>query len=187
MIVAQEGAAGIAAEELSRQKAAQRVQRAIVALTGFCAFLDLYATQPLLPLLMRLFHATEAHVSLTVSAATVGVAISAPFVGLLGDRFGRKPVIVVSLFALTIPTALAATSGSLTSLIVWRFLQGLIMPGIFAVMMAYVSEEWEGRGAGSMMATYVTGSVLAALSAVFSRGLSPSISSGVILLRRWAF
>lgn len=48
-----------------------------VFLCGTFAFVDLYCTQPLLPLLERVFHATEAQVSLTISASTLGVAVSA--------------------------------------------------------------------------------------------------------------
>jgi hypothetical protein len=41
---------------------------------GMFAFIDLYCTQPLLPLLSGVFHASEAKVSLTISASTLGVA-----------------------------------------------------------------------------------------------------------------
>src|SRR6202046_5931462 len=43
-------------------------------LCGMFAFIDLYCTQPLLPLLATVFHASEANVSLTISASTLGVA-----------------------------------------------------------------------------------------------------------------
>ena len=56
-----------------------------VILAGFTAFLDLYATQPLLPLLMRVFKTTHFAVSLTVTASTIGVAVAAPVVGRLAD------------------------------------------------------------------------------------------------------
>jgi MFS family permease len=48
-----------------------------IVLAGFTAFLDLYATQPLLPLLMRVFNATHVAVSLTVTASTVASRWSA--------------------------------------------------------------------------------------------------------------
>ncbi len=65
-----------------------------VVMAGFAAFLDLYATQPLLPLLMRQFNATHFDVSLTVTAATAAVAFAAPVVGRMADIVGRKRVIV---------------------------------------------------------------------------------------------
>ncbi len=55
-----------------------------IVLAGFTAFLDLYATQPLLPLLVDVFGASHFDVSLTVTVATVAVALAAPVVGRLG-------------------------------------------------------------------------------------------------------
>ena len=73
-----------------------RIRTLAVAFAGACAFLSLYATQPLLPTLERLFRAGKTAVSLTVTASTLGVALAAPLIGLLADRFGRKRVIVAS-------------------------------------------------------------------------------------------
>ena len=52
----------------------KRSRRILVALfvTGFGAFLNLYATQPLLPQFRQLFHASELLVSMTVSAPRPG-------------------------------------------------------------------------------------------------------------------
>ena len=109
-----------------------------VTLCGVCAFLELYCTQPLLPLLTRLFHASKTGAGMTVSAATLGVALSAPFYGALAERLARKRVIVTSLIGISLPTLLAATSTSLAQLIFWRFLQGVMVPGIIAVVITYI-------------------------------------------------
>ena len=103
-------------------------------LAGMCTFLSVYSTQPLLPLLRQIFHASELQVSFTVSATIFATAIAAPFIGMIAERRGRKKVMVPSLFLLTIPTALAATSTSLRMLIFWRFAQGIFVPGVIAVM-----------------------------------------------------
>ena len=67
-----------------------------VIVAGFTAFLDLYATQPLLPLLTRVFRAsTLRRVSLTVTAPTLAVAIAAPLSAEWRIKVcGRKRVIV---------------------------------------------------------------------------------------------
>jgi len=183
-------AIGIAAES-ENDTAGSAVPSASAAATvaimaaGVAAFLNLYATQPLLPMLVRVFSAQEigirmalgasaaklqagiilrtlglAAVGMTVSAATIGVALSAPFCGLIAERIGRKRVIVSATFLLAIPTFLAATAPSLPVLIFWRFLQGLVMPGIFAVAIAYISEEWPAAKVASAMSLYVSATVL---------------------------
>jgi len=131
-----------------------------VTLAGIGAFFNLYATQPLLPLFEQIFHASKSDVGRTVSAATLGVALSAPFCGALAERVGRRKVIVLSIFLLALPTILAATANGLSQLVFWRFLQGLVMPGIFGVTIAYIAEEWPRHRVPQVMSIYVSGTVL---------------------------
>jgi predicted MFS family arabinose efflux permease len=136
-----------------------------------CTFLSVYCTQPLLPLLRQIFQASEFAVSLTVSATIFAVALTAPIIGMIAERRGRKKVIVPSLFLLTIPTAMAATSTSLRGLIFWRFAQGLFVPGVIAVMLAHINEEWAGYGVGITMSSYVTGTVIGGFLGRFISGV----------------
>ncbi len=131
-----------------------------VCVAGFCVFLSVYATQSLLPLLRQVYHTTEARAALTITAVTAAVAITAPWVGLLSERVGRKNTIVGATAVLTVPLLGAATAHSLGGLIAWRFAQGLVAPGIIAVTMAYVSAEWPPHHVGSAMSAYITGNVL---------------------------
>lgn len=137
-----------------------RTAVAAVAVAGIGAFLNLYATQPILPLLASDFAASKAAVGMTVSATTIGVALSAPFWGMWAERAGRRRIIVSAMFLLSIPTLLAATAGSLPLLVLWRFLQGCVMPGVFGVTIAYIAEEWPGRRVAAVMSIYVSGTVL---------------------------
>jgi MFS transporter, YNFM family, putative membrane transport protein len=145
-----------------------------VTLCGACAFLELYCTQPLLPLLTRLFHASKTGAGMTVSAATLGVALSAPFYGAVAERLARKRVIVTSLIGISLPTLLAATSTSLSQLIFWRFLQGVMVPGIIAVVITYIGEEWPPDRVSLIMSFYVSGTALG--------GFIGRVSSGILVL-----
>lgn len=131
-----------------------------MVLCGVCAFLGLYSTQPLLPLLESVFQASKTAVSFTVSAATLGVAIAAPFFGALTERLPRKRVIVASLIGVTVPTILAATAHTIGQLIFWRFLQGITLPGIYAVVVTYIGEEWPPERMALVMSFYVSGTAL---------------------------
>jgi len=142
-----------------------------VTLCGVCAFLELYCTQPLLPLLTRLFHSSKTAVSMTVSAATLGVAISAPVFGALTERLARKRVIVFSILGVSIPTLLAAGSNSLAQLIFWRFLQGIMIPGIVAVVVTYIGEEWPPNRIALIMSFYVSGTALGGFAGRVSAGI----------------
>ncbi len=134
--------------------------RWVLALVGFCTFLGLYATQALLPTLQTLFSASEVEVSLTISAATAAVALSAPLAGLVVDRWERKPLMIASLFALAATTLLAATATTLPVLIAWRFVQGLFVPVVYVVTLCYINESFGACKLGSSMASFITGNVL---------------------------
>ncbi len=154
-----------------------RKAAAAVALCGVCAFLELYCTQPLLPLLAHIFHASKTGVGMTVSAATLGVAISAPVFGAVTERLARKRVIVISLLGVSIPTLLAATSTSLAQLIFWRFLQGIMVPGIIAVVVTYIGEEWPPERVALIMSFYVSGTALGGFMGRISAGILADLYS----------
>jgi YNFM family putative membrane transporter len=140
-------------------------------LAGMCTFLNVYCTQPLLPYLQRVYNTSVIGISLTVSSTIIAVALMAPVVGLMAESIGRKKVIVPSLYALTVPTLLAATSQSLHALIFWRFMQGLFVPGVIVVMMAYINEEFATSYVGRAMSAYIAGTVLGGFLGRFIPGV----------------
>jgi predicted MFS family arabinose efflux permease len=131
-----------------------------VAACGGSAFLDMYATQPLLPELRAEFHTGEAAVGATISALTFACALAAPFVGPLADAVGRKRVIVGAILGLALVTFAAAGAHTLHELLVWRFVQGLFMPAVFAVTLAYIGEEFPPSVGGRAIGAYIAGNVL---------------------------
>lgn len=145
---------------------------AALFITGFATFLNVYVTQPLLPEFRQVFSASELLVSLTVSAPVLAVAMAAPLVGLMADAVGRKRVIVAAMLGLAVPSALAATASDLGQLIVWRFLQGVFVPGIIAVTIAYISEESPRHSVGATMAVYVTGTVVGGFAGRYFAGIA---------------
>jgi YNFM family putative membrane transporter len=155
---------------------------AAIYLCGIVAFLNLYATQPLLPMLTRLFHASKAAVGLTISVSTLGVALAAPILGALTERVSRKRVIVTSVVVLSVPTLLAATSPGLHTLLFWRFMQGLAMPGIFATVITYVGEEWRHESIALIMSLYVSATACGGFLGRFLAGLLADTLSW-----RWSF
>ena len=147
-----------------------------------CAFFSLYVTQPILPLLSQVFHSSKGATSLTVTASTLGVALAAPFMGRLADRYGRRRIMLISALLVGVTSLAAATSLDLAQLIFWRFLQGVFTPGIFAVTVAYVNDEWPVESTGRAMSAYVSGTVVG--------GFCGRAISGVVAEHghwRWSF
>ncbi len=135
-----------------------------VGLAGYCAFINLYSPQSILPLLSGEFGATAAQVSTIITVSTLAVAVTAPFTGTVADVLGRKRVIVTAMFALTVPTIMVALSQSLSAMIFWRAVQGLVLPPIFAVTVAYIGDEWPREEATTAAGIYSSGSSLGGFS-----------------------
>ena len=155
-----------------------------VLIVGTCAFLGMYAPQPLLPLFARSFGVGEARAGLTISGLTLGIAIGAPIAGALSDRFGRTPFVLGGTILTGLLTLLGAFAPSLDALVAARFAQGLAVEGVLAVVMGYVGDEWPDRPASAMSA-YVTGSVLGGFLGRFFSGLAAATigwRSGLFLI-----
>ena len=142
-----------------------------VAITGFCAFLNLYSPQALLPGLAREFSAGPAEMSSVMTASAAAIALTAPFTGALADVIGRKRVITAAMLAVVIPMGMIALATSLEGMIVWRFLQGLLLPPIFAVAIAYVGDEWPTAEIPAVAGLYVTGASIGGFAGRFVPGL----------------
>jgi MFS transporter, YNFM family, putative membrane transport protein len=134
------------------------------------AFLQLWGIQALLPTLVVYFRATESAVSLTVSATTLAVSVTAPVIGVVADTLGRRRIIVVALFLLVVPTALIGAARSLDQIVALRFVQGLLLPPVFAVAVAYIGDEFPHARIAAVTATYTTGSVLGGFLGRFLAG-----------------
>jgi YNFM family putative membrane transporter len=149
----------------------QSFRRAAVGIPGFCTFLILYAPQSLLPTLTQEFGATPRDISLTMTATAFAIAISAPFAGAMADLLGRKRIIVAAMLLLTIPTVMIALSSSLHALIFWRFMQGLVLPPIFTVVVAYIGEEWPPAEATGVTGLYMSATSIGGFSGRFFSGV----------------
>ncbi len=153
---------------IANRQAANR--QAGVAAAGFCTFINLYSTQAILPTLAQEFGAALTHTGLTVTATLVAVALVAPFVGGVSDALGRRRLIVGASLALVVPTLLGALAPDLNGLVLCRFLQGLLLPFIFAVTVAYIADECPGSEAIQVTGTYAIGTIVGGFGGRFVAG-----------------
>ena len=142
-----------------------------VATAGFCAFLNLYSPQALLPALAREFGVGAAEISTIMTASALAIALTAPFTGAVADVLGRKRVITAAMLAVVVPMAGAALAPDVHALIVWRFIQGLLLPPIFAVTVAYIGDEWPPAEVAGVAGIYIAGSSLGGFCGRFIPGV----------------
>jgi MFS transporter, YNFM family, putative membrane transport protein len=147
------------------------IPRIAVGLAGFCAFLNLYSPQALLPALAREFGVGAAAISTIMTASTLAIALTAPFTGAVADVLGRKRVIAAAMIVVVIPTAMVALAADVQQLIGWRFVQGLLLPPIFAVTIAYIGDEWPPSQVTGIAGIYTAGASFGGFSGRFLTGI----------------
>jgi predicted MFS family arabinose efflux permease len=130
-----------------------------LVVAGFVTFVNMWCTQAILPVLAKSLQVSPALTGYTVTAPLVATAVMAPLIGMISDRFGRRIFIRGAALLLVIPTVLAAFSSSLTMLIACRFAQGLLLPFIFTITIAYISDEMTPINAMKMVGIYTSGTI----------------------------
>ncbi|MEL0083204.1 MAG: MFS transporter [Gammaproteobacteria bacterium] len=82
----------------------------------------------------------EGQLGVVFAAATVGMAVGAASFGYLGDLWGRKRIIVLTVLMFALCTPLAALAGNLNELLVIRFITGIGMGGALPNAVTLVAE-----------------------------------------------
>jgi predicted MFS family arabinose efflux permease len=157
-------------------------RRLAVATAGYCTFLHLYGPQALLPELARDFGVGAAQISTMITASTLAIALTAPFTGAAADVLGRKRLITAAMFAVALPVLMEMFASTPETLVFWRFVEGLLLPPIFTVMLAYVGDEWPRAEVAGVAGLYVSASSFGG----FSGRLVPGVI-GDVFGWRYAF
>jgi len=130
-----------------------------ISAMAFLTLVDLFATQAILPSLAALYHASPSATGFAVNATTIGMALASLGVAIFSSRIDRRLGVIVSLCALSLPTALLAFAPNLVVFAVLRVLQGLCMASAFALTLAHLGEHTSAEDVAGAFAAYVTGNV----------------------------
>ncbi|WP_052269717.1 MFS transporter [Streptomyces sp. MUSC 125] len=132
---------------------------------------------PILGIIQNDLKATTANVSWVATATLLSAAVFTPLFGRFGDQHGKKPTLVGVLLVMIAGSVLAATTTSLTWLIVGRVMQGAAT-AIFPLALSILREEIRPEKLHGAMAlvsgTLAFGSGLALVGAgLLTRGSAP--------------
>ncbi|MGW8680039.1 MFS transporter [Streptomyces sp. NPDC055817] len=132
---------------------------------------------PVLSIIQADLHATTANVSWVTTATLLSAAVFTPLLGRFGDQHGKKPTLVGVLLVMIAGSVLAATTSSLTWLIVGRVMQGAAT-AIFPLALSVLREEIKPAKLHGAMAlvsgTLAFGSGLALVGAgLLTQGSNP--------------
>ena len=145
----------------------------VIGLTAFLTVVDLFATQAILPSLVKHYQVSRAAMGFAVNASTIGMAVAGLAVAFFSRRINRRRGILLSLTLLSIPTALLAIAPDLTTFMVLRIVQGVFMSSAFTLTLTSLAEQCSAKDAASASAAYITGNVA---SNLFGRLMSAALA-----------
>lgn len=146
----------------------------ILSAATFLIFFQAYMVAPLIPRFAAAFAATEQTVGLIVPAYLIPYGVSTLFYGLFSDRLGSRRIMLGSLLAFVVLTAMTATTQSLGQMVVWRLVTGLGASGVVPLALALIGHlfpyERRGRPLGWLFGAMAGG---AAFGSTFGALLQP--------------
>jgi DHA1 family tetracycline resistance protein-like MFS transporter len=118
---------------------------------------------PLLPYYAQTFNASDTTIGLLLTSYAAAQLIGAPILGRASDRFGRRPILLISIFGTFLGFLLFGFADSLTMLFASRILQG-ITGGNLSVAQAYITDVTDAksrnRGLGMIGAAFGLGFII---------------------------
>src|SRR5574339_893470 len=111
----------------------------VIFLTIFVNLVGFGIIIPLLPFYAETFGASPIVIGLLFASFSVSQLFAAPLLGDLSDRWGRRPVLILSLIGTAISFAMLAVAQSLTMLFAARVVDGL-SGGNITTARAYIAD-----------------------------------------------
>ncbi len=144
--------------------AAMQRHRGMITLTVMVASilqaLDNTIANVALPRMQGSLSATYDQMTWVLTSYIVAAAIMTPLTGWLADRYGRKPLFLVSIVGFTISSALCGLAQSLDQIVLFRVLQGAFGAALIPMSQAVLFDAYPPRDHGRAMAIWGLGVVL---------------------------
>lgn len=143
---------------------------AVLALAGIVVSLMQTLVIPIVPELPKLLHASASNTIWAVTATLLAASVATPVVGRLGDMFGKRRMLLVSIVLLVAGSVVCALSDSLVPMIIGRTLQGLaaaVVPLGISVMRDVLPAERLTGSTALMSASLGVGGALGLPTAAF--------------------
>jgi len=140
----------------------------VAAIGGLLFGFDTAVIAGTIPALRSFFTLDETAIGLVVAAASIGCIPGAFFAGNLANRFGRKPMMLLTAVLYIIAAFGSGIAGSFDQLVIYRFIGGLAIGMASTLAPIYISEvapaNFRGRLGMSQQLAIVLGILLAFIS-----------------------
>ncbi|HET6238461.1 MAG TPA: MFS transporter [Acetobacteraceae bacterium] len=133
---------------------------ALCLLVQTCDGYDLNSVAWAVPPLIHQWHLPPSMFTTAFLWSSIGIMAGALSAGPIGDRFGRRPLLLASLTIFGIASLLSATADTLGMLTLWRFITGIGIGGGFAGAAALTGDYAPHRLRATMIMATFTGAPL---------------------------
>ncbi len=117
----------------------------IIALGSFFDSFDALLLASAIAVVISVLHISFLNIGLLISAANFGMMIGAPFGGWLAEKFGRRPILILSIGSFGVLSVASAFAWDFSSLLTIRFIEGLALGAEIPVAAALFNEFIPGR------------------------------------------
>jgi MFS transporter, YNFM family, putative membrane transport protein len=146
-----------------RGSSAYRRLLAALFCAGIATFAQLYSPQGVLPEISANLGVGAASAALMVSACTIGLAVGVVPWSVIADRIGRVKAMTISVITSSVLGLLTPLAPSFHLLLAGRLLEGLLLGGVPAIAIAYLTEEIASEHAARAAGTFVSGTSIGGL------------------------
>src|SRR5579862_6355790 len=131
-----------------------------IMLASILQALDNTIANVALPRMQGSLSATQDQMTWVLTSYIVAAAILTPLTGWLADRYGRKPLFLVSIIGFTLASALCGLAESLGQIVLFRVLQGAFGAALIPMSQAVLFDTYPPAQHGRAMALWGIGVVL---------------------------
>jgi len=145
---------------------------------------------PILPLFAKEYNAGSFEIGLLAAVFALAQFLFAPLIGKASDRYGRRPILMLSIFFTGLSLMLIGFADTLPLIFVGMFLQGLAGAGVLPAALAYTADITTGserskyisRVTGTFAVGFMVGPVFGGIMGAHSLHLPYFVAAGVALL-----
>lgn len=120
--------------------------------TAMMAPLDVNVVGPALPTIARTFGLTDAGTGLVITMFALPGILTAPVIGIVADRYGRRPVVIPCLLIYGAAGVAVLAVDEFVFVLLLRFVQGTVGGSILASLaLTVVGDVFEGRSMNTVM------------------------------------
>ena len=150
----------------------------LVGFAGFISASDNWVASLLLPDIATDLNISISQASIVLTAYLIPYGVLQPVYGYYSDRYGRKKILLLLMFFLSVSTYLCSLAPNIVLLTISRFITGIFAAGIIAVSLGILGELYKNEILTKLLGIF--------LGLVFlGQGLSSAIGGWLIEISGW--